>query len=167
MKGCVQSKEAAIKVLKKNFSKEKQSDVFPRTEAQIGAGVSREPADIQVGPPVKKRKSIFAIVSELAESSSEKRVSLNEIDDYLSSPLVPGDDLDNNCPLTYWKKHAPTLPVLATMARRYHGMPASSGAIERLFSVAAGLGKARNARLLPETTESILCCNCYYTVKKF
>lgn len=164
LEGCVPSKEMATKVLEQHYSSEKPSDVVPRTVQQIGDGVPSETGDF--GPPVKKRKSMFAMASEFAQSSLEKQTSSNEIEDYLSMPLIPGDDSDNNCPLNYWKKHEATLPVLATMARRFHGMPASSGAIERLFSVAAGLGKARNARLLPETTESILCCNCYYTVKK-
>ena len=42
----------------------------------------------------------------------------------------------NSNPLEWWKNKMKTYPIIANVARRYLGIPASSASVERLFSVA-------------------------------
>ena len=55
---------------------------------------------------------------------------LDELDRYLALPVAPkGTDA-----LAWWKAHERLFPNLAKMARQFLGSPASTAAIERLFS---------------------------------
>jgi hypothetical protein len=41
----------------------------------------------------------------------------------------------DGCPLKFWKENEARFPVLAEIARKYLGVPASSAAVERMFSI--------------------------------
>ena len=59
--------------------------------------------------------------------------------------------------MDYWKSNAARFPVLALIARKYLGIPASSAASERFFSQGALIiSKLRN-RLNKSTFEMIAC----------
>ncbi|XP_049519179.1 zinc finger BED domain-containing protein 4-like [Dermacentor silvarum] len=74
----------------------------------------------------------------------------SELDRYLSSTST-ADDV-----LAYWHKHGETFPRLAKLAVVCLGVPASSGAVERLFSTAGALQRARRASLAPRTVEQLV-----------
>jgi hypothetical protein len=59
-------------------------------------------------------------------------------------------------PLQYWKQHGVRFPRIAAIARRYLSIPASSSDVERLFSVAGALQRARRASLCCSTIEDLL-----------
>ena len=50
---------------------------------------------------------------------------------YNNSPCIP----EQNDPLRYWGVHVEILPLLTQLALRHLVVPASSAAVERLFSV--------------------------------
>ena len=52
--------------------------------------------------------------------------------------------------LQYWRKQARSLPCLSAVARKIHGVPASSAKAERTFSEADRLVEKRRARLHPQ-----------------
>jgi hypothetical protein len=41
-----------------------------------------------------------------------------------------------DCPLKFWKSNQYKFPLLAKLAKKYLGIPASSAAVERMFSIA-------------------------------
>ncbi|PMD49661.1 uncharacterized protein K444DRAFT_548545, partial [Hyaloscypha bicolor E] len=60
-------------------------------------------------------------------------------------------------PLDYWKSNAARFPVLALIARKYLGIPASSAASERFFSQGALIMSKLRNRLNKSTFELISC----------
>ena len=93
------------------------------------------------------------ITPETARSdSSVNSESAQEVADYLSEGLE--DPLKN--PLEYWRNNSGKFPVLARMAREFLGFPASSGGVERLFSISGSLCRARRAALKMETVSNML-----------
>jgi len=61
-------------------------------------------------------------------------------------------------PEVYWAKMSSTntYPRLAKLARTLLSIPASSGSVERLFSVSGAIVRARRSRLAAPTVESVL-----------
>ena len=67
---------------------------------------------------------------------------------------LPDASLDTN-PLEWWPKHEKLLPSLSRMARQFLGVPASSAAVERLFSgVGQDFSKQRQC-MTEETLEEV------------
>ena len=82
-------------------------------------------------------------------------------------PDTPHDELqrynnslcisEQNDPLRYWGVHADILPLLTQLALR-HLLPASSAAVERLFSVGGGkFFIPERCRLSDKTFEALMC----------
>ena len=63
-------------------------------------------------------------------------ISVNqEVQNYFDEKLLdPSSD-----PLLYWRKKAIEFPILSQLVQRYLAFPASSGGIERVFSVSGSL----------------------------
>jgi len=59
-------------------------------------------------------------------------------------------------PLTWWKNHAATLPILAHFARHYLCIPASSYASERVFSTSGIICSPRRVRLTEEHIDTLV-----------
>lgn len=84
-----------------------------------------------VAPPAPKKRKIGDFGADILDSvSPTKGVVQTEYDRFVAQPNEPRttDVLD------WWKSHATQYPTLATLARRYLAIPASSAASERLFS---------------------------------
>lgn len=67
-------------------------------------------------------------------------------------------------PLDYQKVNSNRYPNLTKLAKKYLAVPATSGGVERVFSIAGALKRARRVRLTPENTKNLilfrdfLCC---------
>ena len=73
---------------------------------------------------------------------------------------LPDASLDTN-PLEWWPKHEKLLPSLSRMARQFLGVPASSAAVERLFSgVGQDFSKQRQS-MTEETLEEVTWARSY------
>ena len=59
-------------------------------------------------------------------------------------------------PEAYWAANGSRYPRLAELARIFLSVPASSGSVERLFSVSGAILRARRSRLTAQTVESLL-----------
>ena len=92
------------------------------------------------------RRSIFA------KFSGSHTVCEPEEQSYLMAPTTEQDVL----PGEFWAKSAHTYPQLVKLARTFLSIPASSGSVERLFSVAGAIVRARRSRLSSVTVESLL-----------
>lgn len=88
-----------------------------------------------------------------AQEADEQEIDcVLEISSYLRESQIP----EESSPLQYWKENEQKYPRLAKLAKIYLGIPASSGSVERLFSVAGALARARRARLKVSTIETLL-----------
>lgn len=109
-------------------------------------------------PPVNKKtkKSVFSMIAARKKNDSLPEM-FEEVDRYLNLPLARQDD----CPILYWKSEAERLSTLATLSQRFLSIPASSGAVERLFSVAGAIGRSQRACIRISTMEKALCVRQY------
>ncbi|XP_064462731.1 uncharacterized protein LOC135373463 [Ornithodoros turicata] len=75
---------------------------------------------------------------------------LSELERYLSA------EYDARDVLSFWRNNFHQYPKLGRLAQVCLGIPATSGAVERLFSVAGALQRARRASLVPSTIEDLI-----------
>ena len=126
------------------------------TDVGPNVGADRDVDEVEE-PPTKRAKQDVrsATMSFLARRVETTQASPTaEFDRYLSAASTPGCNL-----LSWWKEHADVYPNCAAVARRYHAIPASSAASERLFSTTGQLVDKRRSRLLPERVESLVFLN--------
>ena len=72
---------------------------------------------------------------ESPTSAPEKEV--DELEEYLADPVHPAwPEGQKGLLLYWWQARSMTAPNLARMQRQYHGRPAASGGVERLFTAA-------------------------------
>ena len=145
LEGCLPDVDKVISMLK---DKIKILDQSPK---------STTAAQKPTPPPTsKKPRSMFVLVEEVEASSqsSSSSQSDNEVQDYLILNRVDS----TLSPLEYWKKNETKFPLLSKLAAKYLSFPATSGSVERLFSIAGAIGRARRSRLSLENIEKILCC---------
>lgn len=100
--------------------------------------------------------ALMRTLSTGGQVQQEKSPMEIEIAAYMSmvKPLLKG--LTNV--VGWWKEHEKTLPLLASYARRFIAIPASSASSERLFSTAGNVVTARRYNLDPSTTEMLTFC---------
>ncbi len=102
------------------------------------------------------RKSIFDDVlnysSKPLPEKGEERTLLEEIDDYIKEPNLQSSSSE----LVYWRRNQRKFSKLSSLAKKYLSVPASSGGVERLFSIAGSIARARRNRITAQTLETIL-----------
>jgi hypothetical protein len=69
--------------------------------------------------------------------------------------LAPTEDLTTG-PLAWWRAHAWQFPLLATVAMHLFSLPASTAALERLFSAAGRAVNRRRATLRPASAANLI-----------
>lgn len=107
-------------------------------------------------PPAKKSKQ--SMLQRLQESQQHdiNDPEPSEVEKY-KKVLAPSGG-KGVCPLGFWKRNSSKFPVMSSLAATYLTLPASSGSVERLFSVAGAIARARRSRLSTEKLEQLLCC---------
>jgi hypothetical protein len=96
--------------------------------------------------------------AEEGESSLFSRISkhvnvgVSEIDRYMQESIVPR----TVHPLQYWKLNESRFPNLARITRKFLCVPATSGGVERIFSIAGFLGRARRSSLTSENVRNLI-----------
>lgn len=147
-------------------------------------------ADQHVGsPPKKKQFSVnnsYTYMTEFYlntenddEDYADRRGSLkaashmNEINLYLQHGLdraiVSADSAQENeefNPLDFWKNKNDSYPILAKVAARILGVPATSGAVEREFSYTGNIITQKRARLSPDVVNDIVFNHSFKLYKK-
>ncbi|XP_076819509.1 zinc finger BED domain-containing protein 4-like [Clavelina lepadiformis] len=140
-------KEEAIRLLKTHVASrlDKNDEESCRTEDEN---------------PAKKPK----LLNFMAEGLKKKRPrnSISEVDSYLGVETMHFDE----DPLMYWKKKSEELPTLATSAKDYLGLTATSAPSERIFSIAGNFYTARRNLLGSETFRTLMFIKCNPTVSE-
>ena len=80
----------------------------------------------------------------------------SEITRYLNEPCCE-KSID---PLSFWQLHQSTFPHLSYMAQRYLAVPASSAAVERLFSIGGKIFRPERCRLSDKVFEQLMFLRC-------
>lgn len=119
-----------------------------------------EEAVIEVSAPKKQKRSEgpFAVLNELEEQPAALaprdgiKKYLRELQEYLAEPIAEQE----TDPLEFWKTKASDYPRLASLARRILSIPASSGSVERLFSAAGALARARRSKIEIQKVEELI-----------
>lgn len=108
----------------------------------------------------KKRSKIFALLSGVAAEKAKSGTWLpdfvQEYDKYVCWKFSESE-LDQLSPTKFWKENAKIFPIFAVLARKHLGMPATSGSVERLFSIAGSINRVQRSGLKVDTIEKVLC----------
>lgn len=125
-----------------------------RTKQTLNLAVIEKDEILDKSPPKKKKASMFDLIKTVNQTSVPTVRSYNdELDEYFNTEILK----ENESPLQFWQRNESRFPILSSFASIYLAIPATSGSVERLFSVAACIARARRARLLIENLEKILC----------
>lgn len=112
-----------------------------------------------VEPGTKKKRSMFDLVEFSSSAQLAGLDGRNEIEEYLQVNVKSENvDMEQFSLLGFWRDNEIKFPILSRMARKFLGIPASSGSVERLFSIAGAIARSRRASLTPNTIEKLLCC---------
>lgn len=79
-----------------------------------------------------------------------------EILRYFSQPCIP----EQGDPLDFWKEHSTIYPTISKLASRYLSIPASSGPVERLFSIGSKFFRPERCRLSDPIFEKLMNIKC-------
>lgn len=114
-------------------------------------------AEVPNETPVTKRKSIFDDVLSYAAKPtfseiSEEKTLPEELEEYMKEPILQNSSSE----LVYWRRNQSKFRKLSALANKYLSVPASSGGVERLFSIAGSLARARRNRITAKTLETLL-----------
>lgn len=125
----------------------------------------------------RKRRKSDSLYSSVLDSSRESRASsvgpekiTEELETYLGEPVSPFEEhenlVDDNSemrpvrPLHWWKCHSHRFPLLSRVARDSLSLAASSGSIERCFSVATDILSAKRNRMKSDLFGNIMLIKC-------
>ena len=110
-------------------------------------------------PPIPKRSKLFQFMTDtpIATTPIEGiNVVISKVETYFDTPCLPED----SNPLVYWQSQHSQQPQLAEIACHYLSIPASSGPVERLFSVAGKVFRPDRCRLSDTLFEQLMFVRC-------
>lgn len=132
-----------------------------KLEIDVGdVEVLKRPSEaLRGGPsPKKMKRAVFDELKELAgEDSDEEYVCTleEEFKEYVKDRKGKSTE---RSPLCFWKENFLKFPRLAVLARILLALPATSGSVERLFSLAVAIARSRRSRITVKNLEKILIC---------
>lgn len=91
----------------------------------------------------------FSMLPRIVNSSTT--VS-HEVDKYLALQREPS----KSDPLEFWAKNETSFKELSNLASQYLAIPASTGSVERLFSLLGSFGRSRRSSLNPKSLENLV-----------
>ena len=124
-------------------------------QLSISPNATVDQSDTTEAPPMK-RSRLYSFMNERYPSDTtapQPDTTHDELKRYDNSPCIP----EQNDPLRYWGVHADILPLLTQLALRHLVVPASSAAVERLFSVGGKFFRPERCRLSDKTFEALMC----------
>ena len=96
--------------------------------------------------PVSDTNSLFGCYNEKRPQSASPSKILEELEEFLKEPTL---DIDRpeSLPLAFWKKNKDRFKIISYIALEIFCIPASSGNIERVFSVAKDILSAKRTKM--------------------
>jgi hypothetical protein len=124
-----------ISAFEPNFPKTVKSKIIALTKISEAKQTALNPIEnsevSEKGNILKNKRNDNYKKHKLSEKKTTDKVDL--INDYVS---VVDEINFNGCPLLFWKANENKFRILSEMARKYLEVPASSAAVERVFSIA-------------------------------
>ena len=81
--------------------------------------------------------------------SPQKSIILKELELYLKLERLSESEQDTFDLLAWWKKHENMFPTLAIVARKVHGIVATSAESERMWNVCGNIKTKKRSNILP------------------
>ncbi|XP_045032028.1 uncharacterized protein LOC116933634 isoform X4 [Daphnia magna] len=148
----------------------------PQTQVQTDDACVSPPNNL-AGPPssTRKRRLSQSLYSPVIEVPRPRSVigpakALEEFDVYLKEDIidmeVPLDPMDPNSelcvtkPLEFWKVNQYRFPILSEIGRDVVSVAASSGSVERAFSVASDILTAKRSAMKPDLFSNLMLIKC-------
>ena len=145
------SANVALELLSYQYEKECTRLGIP-TNPPSGISATAALADVQIITVQNERSNtMFDILREVRRKSSHESQE-TEISKFMKED--PAED--NQSVLQYWSARSTKYPILSKLAKKFLAIPASSSGVERIFSIAGSLARARRARLQPKTLENVI-----------
>lgn len=89
------------------------------------------------------------------EPLGQRTISSSALLRFKAEPQI---DMDC-CPVEWWRAHEGAYPVIATLAMKYLGSPATTVPCERLFSQSGNIVSKKRASLKPNNVNKLVCLN--------
>ena len=144
-------KEKKKIVTSRAISLMKQHDTLALVEQKINNLNSQIIDQVETGnKPIKlneKRKSNY-VFHRQSVSDANKKDDKNleeEFNDYIR--IICDENFECSCPLIFWKTHESRFKKLSNLAKKYLGVPASSAAVERMFSIAGHVFNTKRRKM--------------------
>ena len=118
-----------------------------------------ETSESERPPPKKARKQLFSFMEEENEQNGKTDDDHDEITRYLLDPCL---EMKSN-PLQYWKEDK-SFPKISKIAEVVLSIPASSAAVERLFSIVGKTYRPDRCRLSDNKFEQLMFIKCNFHI---
>jgi len=154
-------KTTYIEAERVNYMKDKAAAEMENLGAEqrmSAEGASLPPAEAPEEIPAKKKKkslgSFFKIKSRRCQDvpQSERESIEMELNSYLQTVEVDGE----TNPLEWWRQHEANFPRVASLAKKYLCIPATSSPSERAFSTSGNIITCRRSALKPEMVDQLV-----------
>ena len=140
--------EEKLKDVKEAMEEEWKREIVVEEESLAGANGGDE--NIELSPTSKLRLKLGTRIEYKRRKHTSAFRKETERYETFSTPTK------NVSTLNWWKKVAPTLPILANFARSVLAIPASSAKSERVFSKGGNIVTRKRTRLNPKKVEEIV-----------
>ena len=144
----------------KFFDEKTRNETYAAVKREMEAIVDdvNQSDDESPEPPSKRAKvddDIFDELADLCADSATAATNYDELAVYLTeTPLTPSADVTD-----YWRDSSSRFPKLATLARKYMCIPATSVPSESAFSTAGFIINRKRASLSPDTADCLIFLN--------
>jgi len=123
-----------------------------RLHSEYEDAVRLEVARLQAPQPAPQQLASAPTIAQRLASIYAPAQVVTELASYLATQQPPAATR----PLEWWRENAHQYPTLATLARQYLAVPASTAEVERLFSQAGLQMTDRRNRMAADLLEDLL-----------
>lgn len=102
--------------------------------------------------PAKKRRTLGSLLKRRNSADSLTKSMHEELSSYLAYQQADTEE----CPLEWWRQNEKRFPNLATVAKKYLAIPATSSASERVFSTGGNIVSPQRSRLNPDKVNMLI-----------
>jgi len=92
------------------------------------------------------------------EESANEIIELDDLDKTINDYITLISNYKYKCPLSFWKSNEIAFPLLAPLAKKFLGVPASSASVERMFNISGHIFSNKRRRTGVRLFENLVFC---------